>query len=198
LGRAPRGHDVPVVRATRAGEASALPAARSAELRRAALTYGEVGATAGDLPDGYHGIRRSAVVGAGASQFRSASVALMGWQVQLRAGVRVSASHSTVERDAVADLGLGVGPLRVTAPVRVVSVVDEPTRRGFAYGTLPGHPERGEERFVVSLEPTGLVLLTITAFSRPAWRLARLSGPGDDIVQALVTLRYLAALRPRG
>ena len=32
-----------------------------------------------------------------------------------------------------------LGPVR--APCRVVYVVDEPDRRGFAYGTLPGHPE---------------------------------------------------------
>jgi uncharacterized protein (UPF0548 family) len=31
-------------------------------------------------------------------------------------------------------------------PCRVVYVVDEPRRAGFAYGTLPGHPEIGGER----------------------------------------------------
>jgi uncharacterized protein (UPF0548 family) len=36
-----------------------------------------------------------------------------------------------------------LGPIRV--PCRVVYVLDEPERRGFAYGTLPGHPESGEE-----------------------------------------------------
>ena len=44
-----------------------------------------------------------------------------------------------------------LGPVR--APCRVVYVVDEPDRRGFAYGTLPGHAESGEERFVVRYDP---------------------------------------------
>ena len=34
-------------------------------------------------------------------------------------------------------------------PARVVYVIDEPLRKGFAYGTLPGHPETGEEAFIV-------------------------------------------------
>jgi uncharacterized protein (UPF0548 family) len=34
----------------------------------------------------------------------------------------------------------------------VVWTVDEPNRIGFGYGTLQGHPESGEESFVVSRE----------------------------------------------
>ena len=42
------------------------------------------------------------------------------------------------------------------APCRVVYVIDEPDIRGFAYGTLPGHPESGEERFVGAPRPEHL------------------------------------------
>lgn len=45
--------------------------------------------------------------------------------------------------------GVGAGPLRLRAPCRVVYTVTESRRRGFAYGTLPGHPECGEEAFVI-------------------------------------------------
>lgn len=74
-------------------------------------------------------------------------------------------------------LRLGLGPISVRAPVRVVYLIDEPTRTGFAYGTLPGHPESGEEAFVVQLQDSGVVTFGITAFSRPATTLARLGGP---------------------
>ncbi len=87
-----------------------------------------------------------------------------------------------------------MGRLGLCAPVRVVDVVDEPTRRGFAYGTLPGHPESGEESFVVELGETGDVTLTITAVSRPASRLARLAGQVGRRVQSRITDRYLSAL----
>ena len=128
-------------------------------------------------------------------QFRAAADALMTWQLQRRSGVEVRASAPRVGLDEVADLRIGFGPLRVTAPVRVVHTIQEKDARGFAYGTLPGHPETGEEQFVVELASSGLVLLTVTAFSRADSRLARLSGPVDDVAQALITRRYLLALR---
>jgi uncharacterized protein (UPF0548 family) len=55
-------------------------------------------------------------------------------------------------------------------------VVDEPHRFGFAYGTLPGHPESGEEAFVIDDTDQGVVF-QIVAFSRPAAALARLGTP---------------------
>jgi uncharacterized protein (UPF0548 family) len=36
------------------------------------------------------------------------------------------------------------------APCRVIYTITEPRRKGFAYGTLPGHPESGEEAFTIS------------------------------------------------
>ena len=38
----------------------------------------------------------------------------------------------------------------VDGTCRIVLVVEEPNRYGFAYGTLSVHPERGEEAFIVS------------------------------------------------
>jgi len=111
-----------------------------------------------------------------------------------RAGVRVRASSKEVGPGEVAILRLGIGPLGVDAPVRVVYVVEEPNRRGFAYGTLPGHPESGEEAFVVELHNAGVVTFTITAFSRPATRLARAGGPLGRAIQSWVTHRYLQAV----
>ena len=78
--------------------------------------------------------------------------------------------------------------------MRVVYVVDEPRRRGFAYGTLPGHPETGEEAFVVELQEGDEVTFTITAFSRPASRLARAAGPVGRRIQGWATNRYLRSV----
>jgi len=55
-------------------------------------------------------------------------------------------------------------------------VVDEPRRRGFAYGTLPGHPERGEEAFLITHHDDGTVTFAITAFCAPGSPLARAAG----------------------
>jgi uncharacterized protein (UPF0548 family) len=79
------------------------------------------------------------------------------------------------------------GPVQITAPRQVVYVVQEPARRGFAYGTLPGHLESGEEAFVIERHDDDTVTFTITAFSRPATLLARAAGPAGRIIQHRIT-----------
>lgn len=79
-------------------------------------------------------------------------------------------------------------------PARVVYVIDEPDRRGFAYGTLPGHPERGEEAFVVERRGDDSVWLVIRAFSRPSNALFWAAYPALRIMQAVFTARYERAL----
>ncbi len=164
-------------------------------LRTASLTYDEVGATRGRLPDGYHHVSEAFVIGQGRTAYDDAVDALLHWRVQRGAGLRVTASAASVELGAVAIVRLGWGPLALRAPVRVVEVVDEPSCRGFAYGTLPGHPESGEELFLVGIEPDGTVRLRIIAFSRPVSPLARAVGPVGRIAQRLITRRYGRALR---
>ncbi len=155
------------------------------------LTYPEVGATAGELPAGYRHLRKVRDLGAGRPVFEAASRALLTWQMHERAGVRlVSGPARAVEGADVSFRWWGI-PIEC----RVVDVVDEPDRQGFAYGTLARHPERGEERFVVSIDPeTGSVLATITAFSRPSGPLARLAGPAGRFAQDRMTQRYLDSL----
>ena len=87
--------------------------------------------------------------GADGSRFEEAADKGMRWGMLRGAGLRVEA---TSEVAAVgSEVIVHLGPVR--APCRVVYVVDEPDRRGFAYGTLPGHAESGEERFVVRYDP---------------------------------------------
>jgi uncharacterized protein (UPF0548 family) len=87
-----------------------------------------------------------------------------------------------------------VGPLHIVAPCRVVYVIDEPARYGFAYGTLPHHPEAGEESFVVEAEPDGAVTFTVASFSRPQELIARAGGPVTRMMQRHFTKAYVEAL----
>jgi uncharacterized protein (UPF0548 family) len=157
------------------------------------LSYPEVGATAGELPSGYQHLRASREVGSGRELFERCAETVMTWGVQRGAGLLV-VPGSRVSVGAENRIGLRLGPLRTWAPCRVVYVVDEPDRRGFAYGTLTGHPERGEESFVVTIDDEGTVRFHITAFSRPARWFARLGGPVTRLVQRRVTWRYLDAV----
>lgn len=87
-------------------------------------------------------------------------------------------------------LVLGWRALSLREPVRVVSVTDEPNRRGFSYGTLPGHPLSGEESFLVERRDDDSVWLTIRSISRPAGPLSWLLLPVIRLAQLWFLSRY--------
>lgn len=164
----------------------------AAALQAVPLSYAGDWAEAPDLPSGYrhfqverHLKRRD---------FDGAARDLEGWLMHERAGLRVYASDATAQPGTVVVMRLGPGTLSLRIPCRVVQVFDEPKRKGFTYATLPGHPESGEERFVLDHESNGDIRFTVTAVSKPASRLARLGGPISRVVQDRMTQRYLAAL----
>lgn len=164
------------------------------QLASAELSYHNVGATKSTLPTGYHHQHSARVIGAGPETFSAAAAELFSWQAHLRAGLRVTASTATAEPGTVVLLGIGFGPMRMRAPCRVIYTISEPQRKGFAYGTLRGHPESGEEAFTMSHRDDGLVVFTITAFSRPATTAARAAGPLGLLIQRHFTQAYLRAL----
>ena len=164
---------------------------KSSELAGLPFTYPEVGATAGPLPSGYRHLNASAVIWHGRTRFEEAAADVMRWGMLRGAGLRVDA---TTEVAAVgSEVVVGLGPVR--APCRVVYVVDEPNRRGFAYGTLPGHAETGEELFAVRYDPVDeTVHAEVSAFSRHGTWWSRLAGPFTSLVQREMSGRYLRAL----
>jgi uncharacterized protein (UPF0548 family) len=147
-------------------------------------SYREVGATRHDpLPEGYQHLRRRVAVGHGRAAFEAAGHAVTDWRMHRAAGARVQADSPRAEPGGLVDVSLGVGPLRFTAPCQVVWAEYDHARWGFAYGTRPGHPERGEESFVVEIAEDGTVWFTVTAFSRPARWWSRLAGPLGGVLQ---------------
>ncbi|MHB1172309.1 MAG: DUF1990 family protein [Lacisediminihabitans sp.] len=91
-------------------------------------------------------------------------------------------------------LGIPLGPLSIKFPVRVVYAIDERKRKGFAYGTLPGHPESGEKSFVVDQTDDGSVWLTIRAFSRPSGWFWWVAYPVLRLAHAVYARRYFRSL----
>lgn len=167
----------------------------AAALRDLPFTYPERGWTAwSEPPEGYTAVQRSAVLGSGRELFERAATGLMNWQMHRRAGFRLIATDQTAVVGARVLLSVGPGRLAVHAPCQVVYTVHEEHRRGFAYGTLTGHPVSGEESFIVRLGADGRVIFTIRAFSRPGTLVARLGGPFTGLAQQVGTSRYLTAL----
>jgi uncharacterized protein (UPF0548 family) len=155
------------------------------------LTYGPTGATIGAVGAGAGLHRRtwSTPIPPGADQLLSR---LLTWDVHRGAGLLV---------DAEADVAPGV-TVALAAPLpvgwiamacRVVAVVDQADVAGFAYGTLPGHPEQGEEAFLVRRgDPS---TFEVVALSRPAHPAARAVPPVAAMLQSRACDRYLEAAR---
>jgi uncharacterized protein (UPF0548 family) len=161
------------------------------------LTYAEVGATKDptSLPATYQLDTYSVIVGRGDQAFTCAKDALRLWQAHRHVGARMSPNNPPLVADTVVVITMHFGPFRVVAPCRIVYITDDVNRFGFAYGTLPGHPEVGEEAFHVQRDPDGVVTFDIVAFSRPASWLARLGKPVARAVQSRVTIRYLEGVK---
>ncbi|CCH16835.1 DUF1990 family protein [Micromonospora lupini] len=166
----------------------------------AELTYPEVGRTRhGALPDGYHHLRHRTPLPAGC--FEVAAEAVLTWRLHRAAGVRMRTDATRATEGVLVTAGLGVGPARLWGPCRVVWSESSPTLAGFGYGTLPGHPERGEEAFVVGRDDAGAVWFEIRAFSLPDRWFTRAAGPTVQAAQHAYawwlgrTLRRLCAGR---
>lgn len=156
------------------------------------LSYSEVGASLETvLPVGYHHLEL--IREFPRDRFDDAASRLSGWQVHRDAGLVVRAGADRVAVDVDARLAARLGPVRIVAPVRVVAVVAEPDRRGFVYATLPGHPETGEEAFLLTRDAE-VARFTVRAFSRPARWYSRIGGPLTWRVQRRIVRRYLAAI----
>lgn len=164
------------------------------------FTYPETGATRRrPLPGGYDHLHHRAPVGRGRASFEAAGAAVTEWRMHRATGFRIAASADRAEVGTSVEVTLRLGPLHVKAPCEVVWTEYTGARIGFAYGTLDGHPERGEESFVVELDGDGTVWFDVTAFSRPALWYTRLAGPLVRVLQRSYarylgrTLRRIAA-----
>ncbi|MDI2097928.1 DUF1990 family protein [Ruicaihuangia caeni] len=80
-------------------------------------------------------------------------------------------------------------------PTRVVFLIDEPNRKGFATGTMRGHPLSGEESFVIEQGEDGAVWIHLRMFWRPGSALWRPFYPLIALLRKRYIARYLRALQ---
>jgi uncharacterized protein (UPF0548 family) len=161
-----------------------------------AFSYQEVGATRlGPMPDGYRHLHHRTRIGRGRRVFEAAGAAVTTWRLHRRAGAQVRAASPWTEPGTAVEVSLGLGPLRLPARCEVVWAEYGRNRTGFAYGTLSGHPESGEESFVVDLREDGSVWFTVMAFSRPGRWYTRAGGPVVPLLQLWYAKRLGRTLR---
>jgi uncharacterized protein (UPF0548 family) len=161
------------------------------------FSYPDVGASAKAPPAGYNVDHNCVQLGAGHAVFDAACAALRRWQQFPAPWTEVQPATTPLEPGhTLAVLARTFGLWWLNA-ARVVYAIDEssPVRRfGFAYGTLPGHVESGEERFSIEWRPDDSVWYDILAFSRPRHPLVRLAYPLTRRVQKRFARESIAAM----
>jgi uncharacterized protein (UPF0548 family) len=156
------------------------------------LTYAEVGATQHrPLPQGYRHLYYRAFLGD--VPIEEAGEAIMSFAMHAASEhVETSTPRAAVGTTVISLIG--VRPFRLRVPCQITWVAEENDRVGFGYGTLPGHPVRGEESFEVLRDADG-VWFVVTAFSRAAqWWVAAL-GPVRPVMQHAYARIRARALR---
>ena len=141
-------------------------------------SYVEVSATKVVLPHGYDVDHNRIQLGTGRAVFDRAKVALQRWEMFNLGWTHLCWPTAPIEVGTPVVVLAHVFGLWVLNACRIVYVLDDtgPIEIfGFAYGTLPGHVERGEERFTVQWNHTDdSVWYDLLAFSRPNHILTRL------------------------
>jgi uncharacterized protein (UPF0548 family) len=144
------------------------------------FTYTDVGATA-TVPPPTHIVDHTRVeLGSGAALFQKAQKALTQWKHFELGWMHAWPTDTPIRAEETVGVVVRAAGFWWLNAARIVYVVDESdkaaTKFGFAYGTLPGHVESGEERFLVEWDHRDdRVYYDIVAFSRPRHFLTRLA-----------------------
>lgn len=179
------------------------------------FTYQERGATDrpfpvpldGGWPSGYTVMVESheIVTDDPSAAFIALTDGILGWELHRRAGLTIESDAVQAAPGARVVSGFGLGPARIKAPCRVIWTRSPQLdgagravpgqRSGFGYGTLPGHPVRGEEGFYAELTSDNRLLFICSAYSVPAGLAFRLATPVTRLTQKYVLRRYSRAAR---
>ena len=179
------------------------------------FTYEERGATDRPFPEGFDGgwpsgytvMVESHEIPAEdpSAAFIALTEGILGWELHRGAGLTMESDAERAAPGVRVVSGFGVGPARIKAPCRVIwSRVPQldgagravPGQRGgFGYGTLPGHPVKGEEGFYAELTADNRLVFICSAYSVPATPVFKLASPVTRLTQRYVLSRYVKAAR---
>ncbi|MEO6811860.1 MAG: DUF1990 domain-containing protein [Isosphaeraceae bacterium] len=145
------------------------------------FSYSAVGATATQPPLGFNVDHTRIKLGEGEPVYQAARTALRHWRQFDLGWVEARPPETPIlAGELVAVVARAIGFWWINA-CKIVYIIDEsgPVRRfGLAYGTLPDHAGRGEERFLIEWDQAdNSVWYDILAFSKPNHVLPQLGYP---------------------
>jgi len=145
------------------------------------FSYPDLEATRGPAPAGYTVDHHQVQLGRGEIVYQRARKALLRWRMFELSWVQLCWPIVAIQPGNTIGLLTRVGGAWWLNACRVVYTFDEEgevARVGFAYGTLPEHVERGEERYTVEWRRADdTVWYETLGYSQPNHRLARLGAP---------------------
>lgn len=145
------------------------------------FSYKEVGATNSQVPEDYPINHHRVRLGSGADDFARAKFAVQTWTMYRLDWTRLYPLDAPIAVGEVVGCIVNHGFCWSVNPCRIIYVLEESgetEKFGFAFGTLPGHSEEGEERFTVEWRHADdAVWFELLSFARPHDRLAKIGFP---------------------
>jgi uncharacterized protein (UPF0548 family) len=163
------------------------------------FSYPDVGSSRGELPRHYTVLHKRANIGRGSVTFERAMKAVSMWKMFDLPGIWLCWPNVPIRPGSMVAIVIkhfGFWSLNCCRIVYVVDAEDGPVRRfGFAYGTLPEHTERGEERFTVEWDRrSDLISYDILSFSRPGNLQTQIAFPAAYWLQRRFVRNSLVAM----
>jgi len=158
-----------------------------AQQRGQPFSYAEVGASRGVAPSGYNVDHNRILLGEGYETYLRAVEGVKSWKMFDFGWLNLCWTDTPISEGATVGIlvrHFGFWSLNACRIVYLIESTGEVERYGFAYGTLPDHVERGEERFMVEYHRTdGKVWYDLYAFSKPRHALAQAGYPVSRLLQ---------------
>ncbi len=142
------------------------------------LTYAFPKATQDkEFPSGFDHDRNACLLGVGDIAYKKAKEALQNWVMFPSPWITLFPPPIPFEEGKDVALVFHLFGVYFYSNARIVYLINEANRFGFAYGTLQSHIECGEEAFFIERKENGEVWLHIQAFSHPNHWLVWLGKP---------------------
>jgi uncharacterized protein (UPF0548 family) len=147
------------------------------------------------VPPGYDTDHNRVCLGSGEAVFRDACVAMRAWRTFPAPWTQIYPPNVPLVEKQIVVVLFHLFGLWWRSSARIVYSIDEERRFGFAYGTLPGHIERGEERFLIEWHTDDTVWYDLRSFSKPRLWFVKLGYPLVRMLQKRFVRDSQAAMR---
>lgn len=141
------------------------------------FSYPEVNASKTEQVAGYDNDHNKIYLGKGETVWQNAKIALQNWQQFPQSWTTTLPKKTPLKNEETVAVFFRMFGIWWMNAARIVYILDDEKWFGFAYGTLPGHVECGEECFWIEKEADGSIFYHIRAFSKPRFWMAKLGYP---------------------